>query len=146
MLYTKYESSGPCRFRQEDFWKLQFENLFFDPVTYLSNQLERFEQLWLETTQGPFLWSLVKIQWFQRRSRLNEKVNALTHPRTDWRRTKDCHKSSLWAFCVQVSKETYAVRKGESFTVIKSTLITSTKKQSKTTLKARFYNTSYNIM
>ena len=34
MLYTKYESSGPCSFRQEDFWKLHFENLFFDPVTY----------------------------------------------------------------------------------------------------------------
>jgi len=46
MLYTKYESSGPCSFRQEDFWKLHFENLFFDPVTYLCNQLERFEQLW----------------------------------------------------------------------------------------------------
>jgi len=25
------ESSGPCRFRQEDFWKLHFENLFFWP-------------------------------------------------------------------------------------------------------------------
>ena len=23
-----------------------FENLFFDPVTYLCNQLVRFEQLW----------------------------------------------------------------------------------------------------
>jgi len=46
MLYTNYESSGPCSFRQEDFRKLQFENLFFDPVTYLRNQLEQFEQLW----------------------------------------------------------------------------------------------------
>ena len=49
MLYIKYESSRPCSFRQEDFWKLHFENiffyLFFDPVTYLCNQLERFEQL-----------------------------------------------------------------------------------------------------
>ena len=45
MLYTKYESSGPRSFRQEDFLKLHFENLFFDPVTYLSNQLEWFEQL-----------------------------------------------------------------------------------------------------
>ena len=35
MLYTKYESSGPCSFRQEDFSKLHFENLFFDPVTYI---------------------------------------------------------------------------------------------------------------
>jgi len=27
MLYTKFKSSGPCSFRQ-DFWKLQFEDLF----------------------------------------------------------------------------------------------------------------------
>jgi len=45
MLYTKYESSGPCSFGQEDFFKLHFENLFIDPVTYLCNPLERFEQL-----------------------------------------------------------------------------------------------------
>jgi len=44
MLYTKYECSGPCNFRGEDFWKLHFENLFSDPVTYLCNQLEQFEQ------------------------------------------------------------------------------------------------------
>jgi len=46
MLYTKYESSGPCSFRQEDFWKLLFKNLFIDPVTYLCNQSELFEQVW----------------------------------------------------------------------------------------------------
>jgi len=45
MLYTKFESSEPCSFRK-DFWKLQFEDLFFDPVTYLSNQSEQFEQFW----------------------------------------------------------------------------------------------------
>ena len=45
MLYTKYESSQPCSFGQEDFWKLHFENLFFYPVTYIRNQLEPFEQL-----------------------------------------------------------------------------------------------------
>jgi len=28
------------------FLKLPFENLFIDPVTYLCNQLQRFEQLW----------------------------------------------------------------------------------------------------
>ena len=32
--------------KQEDFWKLHFENLFFDPVTYICNQSEPFEQLW----------------------------------------------------------------------------------------------------
>jgi len=48
MLYTKYESSGPCSFRKEDFLKFHFknQNLFIDPATYLCNQLERFEQLW----------------------------------------------------------------------------------------------------
>ena len=63
MLYTKYESSRPCTcsFRQEDFLKLHFKNLFFDPVTYLSNQSEPFEQFWYGTTHGPFLLSLVKL-------------------------------------------------------------------------------------
>jgi len=28
------------------FEKLHFENLFFDPMTYLCNQSEPFEQLW----------------------------------------------------------------------------------------------------
>jgi len=46
MLYTKYDSFGRSSFRQEDFLKLHFENLFFDPVTYLCNQVEPFEQLW----------------------------------------------------------------------------------------------------
>jgi len=45
MLYTKYESSGPCSFRQEDFGKLHFKNLCFDPVTYLCNQSEPFKPL-----------------------------------------------------------------------------------------------------
>ena len=40
------KSSGPCCFRQEGFWKLHNENLFFDPVTYLCNQSEPFEQFW----------------------------------------------------------------------------------------------------
>jgi len=43
MLYTKYESSGPYCFEQ-DFWKLHFKNLFFDPVTYKCNQLEWFKR------------------------------------------------------------------------------------------------------
>jgi len=37
MLYTKYKGSGPCSFKQEDFLKLHFENLLFDPVTCLCN-------------------------------------------------------------------------------------------------------------
>jgi len=43
MLYTKYESSGPCTFRKEDLLKMHFENLIFNPVTYLCNQSEPFE-------------------------------------------------------------------------------------------------------
>jgi len=43
-LYTKYESSGPCSFRQ-DFFNCILKTIF-DPVTYLYNQLKRFEQLW----------------------------------------------------------------------------------------------------
>jgi len=46
IIQCKIVTPGHCTFRQEDFWKLHFENLFFDPVTYLSNQIERFEQLW----------------------------------------------------------------------------------------------------
>jgi len=46
MLYIKYESSGPCGFRQEDFLQLHFENLFFNPVTYLCHQSEPFEKIW----------------------------------------------------------------------------------------------------
>ena len=40
MLYNKYESSWPCSFREEDFWKLPFENLFFDPVTYIGKPIK----------------------------------------------------------------------------------------------------------
>ena len=45
MLYTKNECSWPWSFGQEDFRKLHSEKLFFYPVAYLCNQLERFEQL-----------------------------------------------------------------------------------------------------
>jgi len=51
MLYTKYESSGPCSFRQDDFFNLHFKNLLFDPVTYICNQLKPFE-LFLGDHQG----------------------------------------------------------------------------------------------
>ena len=39
MLYTKYESSGPCSCRPEDFWKYHFKNLFLTPwPTYETKQ------------------------------------------------------------------------------------------------------------
>jgi len=40
MLYTKYESSGPYSFGQEDFLKLHFENLFFLPRDLLMQPTE----------------------------------------------------------------------------------------------------------
>jgi len=44
--------------------KTIFENFllktYFDPVTYLCNKSEPFEQFLYGTTQGPFLLSLVK--------------------------------------------------------------------------------------
>ena len=52
MLYTKYTSSGPCSFRQEVFWKLHFKNLYIDPVTYLRNQSEPFEQFLVDDHTG----------------------------------------------------------------------------------------------
>jgi len=53
-------------------------------------------------------------EWFQRRSRVNEKVYALTNARTHWRttddgrRTKDCHKkltlTTLWSGDLKTGK------------------------------------------
>jgi len=54
MLYTKYEKYGPCSFRHF-FLKLDFKKPIFDPVTYLCNQSEPFEQFLLKTTQGQSL-------------------------------------------------------------------------------------------
>jgi len=39
MLYIKYESTGPCGFRQEDFWKFHFETYLLTPwPTYATNR------------------------------------------------------------------------------------------------------------
>jgi len=45
-LCIKYESSWPCSLRQEDFVKLHFENINFGRVTSLCNQSKPFEQFW----------------------------------------------------------------------------------------------------
>ena len=38
MLYIKYESTGPCNFRQEDFWKFHFITYLLTPwPTYTTN-------------------------------------------------------------------------------------------------------------
>jgi len=90
MLYTKYESSGPCSFGQEDFWKLHFENLFLTLwPTYATNWngLNNFDR-------GPprdlscEVWSKSN-KWFQRRCCL-KKLLRLKSLRTthDGRRTK----------------------------------------------------------
>ena len=100
MLYSKYESSGPCSFGQQDYWKLHFENLFFDPVTYLCNQLNGLNNFdrGLPRDHSWEVWSKSN-KWFQRRCCLKK---LLTHARMD-RRTDDGrqtmghHKSSPWA-------------------------------------------------
>jgi len=82
MLYTKYESCGPCCFRQEDFLKLHFENLCFFPLpSYATNwnNLNNFGR-------GPprdnscEVWSKSNEQ-FQRKRCLSKKVYArrMTH-------------------------------------------------------------------
>jgi len=45
MLYIKYESTGPCSFRQEVFESFILKPIYWS-VTYLGNQPEWFEQLW----------------------------------------------------------------------------------------------------
>ena len=52
MLYTKYESSRPCSFRQEDFLKLHFENLFFDHFVL---RWAKKDGVWLEQIDGASL-------------------------------------------------------------------------------------------
>jgi len=90
MLYTKYEISGPCSFRQKDVLTLHFENIFL-PHDLL---MQPTGTVWttLVEEHSCEVWSKSN-EWFQRRSCLNEKVYACT----DGRRTKDCHNSSLWA-------------------------------------------------
>jgi len=71
MLYTKYESPGPCSFRQEDFWQLHFENLFFDPVTYLCNHQNHLNNFCKGPPKDHSCWVLSSShQRFKRRSRL----------------------------------------------------------------------------
>ena len=42
MLYTKYKISGQCSFRQEDFFKLHFEDLCFGPRDQLKQPTGTF--------------------------------------------------------------------------------------------------------
>ena len=47
MLYIKYESTGPCSFRQEDFWKFHFKTYLLTPwLTYTTywNGLNNFDR------------------------------------------------------------------------------------------------------
>ena len=65
---------------------MHFENLFFTPwSTYATNWngLNDFGR----TTQGSFLWSLVKIRWAVSEKKSFEWKSVRTHSRTDGRRT-----------------------------------------------------------
>jgi len=83
--YTKYESSGPCSFRQEDFRKLHLETFFVTPwPTYATNwnNLNNF-------SRGPprdhscEVWSKSNEQ-FQRRRCLSKKVSTLWAKQYVW--------------------------------------------------------------
>jgi len=54
-----YQIKKLFSFRQEYFWKLHFKNLFLDPVTYLCNKSEPFEQIWkgLPRDHSCWVWS-----------------------------------------------------------------------------------------
>ena len=115
MLYTKYESSGPCSFGQEDFWKLHFENLFLTPwPTYATNWngLNNFDR-------GPPRDHSCEVssksnKRFQRRCCLkNLLTDARTDARTDdGRRTLKDHKSSLSTLCSGELKSPQCTRGG----------------------------------
>ena len=45
MLYTKYESIGLV-VTDKKIFEITVKTLIFDPVTYLHNQSEQFEQCW----------------------------------------------------------------------------------------------------
>ena len=118
MLYTKYESSGPCSVGQEDFWKLHFEKLFLTPwPTYATNWngLNNFDRR-PPRDHSCEVWSKSNRR-FQRRCCLNKLLTharttdaghwritkakkLLTDGRTDGRhRTLKDHKSSLSTLC-----------------------------------------------
>jgi len=46
MLYIKYESSGLVLSDKNIFENCIMKTYFFDPVTYLCDQSEPFEQVW----------------------------------------------------------------------------------------------------
>ena len=62
MLYTKYESSGPCSFRQEDFLKLHIENQFFDPMTTYATNCNGLNNFGRRTHRGHSceVWSKIQ--------------------------------------------------------------------------------------
>jgi len=112
MLYTKYEISGPCSFRQ-DFRKLHLENLFFDPVTYLCNQLEtvwttivkeHLEIIPVKFGKNPMSGFRGEVVWMKMFT--HARTHSRTHACTDGWRTKDCHNSSFEHFVLRWAKNT----------------------------------------
>jgi len=71
MLYIKYESTGPCSFRQEDFWKFHFKTYLLTPwPTYTTNWngFNNFDR-WPSRDHSCEVWSN-SYKRFKRRCRL----------------------------------------------------------------------------
>jgi len=88
MLYTKYESSGPCSFRQfKDFWKLHIKTYFFTPWPTYATKWNGLNNFGRETPRDHSceVWSKSN-ERFQRSSCLKK---LLTDGRTDGRTMDD---------------------------------------------------------
>ena len=85
MLFTKYESSGHCSFREEDFLKLHFKNLILTQCPNYATKWNGLNNFGRETPgdHSCEVWSKSN-ERFQRKSCLKK---LLTHRRTDARTT-----------------------------------------------------------
>jgi len=104
VLYTKYQSSGPCGFRQKDLFN--WTSIFWSHDLIM--QTIRSTLTILVKDHFFEVWSISSEQ-FQRRC-FNEIVDGqrITDDKIQW--TKASHKSSPWVFFVS---KTYKTEKGQ---------------------------------
>jgi len=83
-------------------YKLHFENLFLNPINLLIQPTGMFWTTLIEEhlgiipakfVQNPMSGFGGEVVWMKK----------FTHAHTDGQQTKDCHNSSLWVLCAQVS-------------------------------------------